>query len=98
MHANKRESISGAASVKILFPFICVYSRQHMSLSEIHAAIPHRPPFLLVDEIVFRTMSKALFAARLSAATNGFSRGTIQNNRLCRACCYAKRHYRPGRC
>lgn len=25
-----------------------------MSLDEIHAAIPHRPPFLLVDEIVSR--------------------------------------------
>jgi 3-hydroxyacyl-[acyl-carrier-protein] dehydratase len=26
-----------------------------MSLDEIHAAIPHRPPFLFVDEIVERT-------------------------------------------
>jgi 3-hydroxyacyl-[acyl-carrier-protein] dehydratase len=26
-----------------------------MSLAEIHAAIPHRPPFLLVDEIVKQT-------------------------------------------
>jgi 3-hydroxyacyl-[acyl-carrier-protein] dehydratase len=25
-----------------------------MSLAEIHAAIPHRPPFLLVDEIISR--------------------------------------------
>ncbi len=29
-----------------------------MSLAEIHAAIPHRPPFLLVDEIVLRAVDK----------------------------------------
>ena len=29
-----------------------------MSLAEIHAAIPHRPPFLLVDEIVSRTADR----------------------------------------
>ena len=31
-----------------------------MTLAEIHAAIPHRAPFLLVDEIVERTRERIL--------------------------------------
>ena len=31
-----------------------------MSIQEIHAAIPHRPPFLLVDEIVERSEDRIL--------------------------------------
>ena len=39
----------------------CAY--YSMSLAEIHAAIPHREPFLLIDEIVEQTRSGS-FAAR----------------------------------
>lgn len=37
-----------------------------MSLAEIHAAIPHRPPFLLVDEIVFRDETRIVCRKRFS--------------------------------
>lgn len=37
-----------------------------MSLAEIHQAIPHRAPFLLVDEIVSRDEKRIVCAKRLS--------------------------------
>jgi len=37
-----------------------------MSLDEIHAAIPHRPPFLLVDEIVSREDNRIVCRKRFS--------------------------------
>jgi 3-hydroxyacyl-[acyl-carrier-protein] dehydratase len=38
-----------------------------MSLAEIHAAIPHRPPFLLVDEIVSQEDNRIVCRKRFGA-------------------------------
>jgi 3-hydroxyacyl-[acyl-carrier-protein] dehydratase len=37
-----------------------------LSLAEIHAAIPHREPFLLIDEIVSRTESRVVCRKRFT--------------------------------
>ena len=47
-----------------------------MTLAEIHAAIPHREPFLLIDEIVERAERGSCAASGLRA-TNIFTPATI---------------------
>ena len=55
-------------------PCLIRLSSNAMSLEEIQAAIPHREPFLLVDEIVERTRT-ASSAARRFTPTSSFSPG-----------------------
>ncbi len=69
-----------------------------MSLDEIHAAIPHRPPFLLVDEIVEREREADRLPQDVSRGDEWFFAGPLSRAiRWCRACCCAKRPCRPGR-
>jgi len=65
-----------------------------MSLAEIEAAIPHRPPFLLIDEIVQRT-NDAIICRKTFKPDEWFFRGhypdypIVPGVLLCEACMQA---------
>ena len=67
-----------------------------MTRQEILAAIPHRDPFLLVDEIVERSDSR-IVGVKTFTGESGFSPATIPAIRWCRGCCFAKRRRNAGR-
>ena len=69
-----------------------------MTREAIKAAIPHREPFLLLDEIVEQTDEPDRLPQDVSPATSSGFAGTIRTFRSRRACCCAKRRCRPGRC
>jgi 3-hydroxyacyl-[acyl-carrier-protein] dehydratase len=54
--------------------------------AEIEAILPHREPFLLIDEVVEFEPGSHVVARRRFAPTSGTSPGTFPDGRSCRVC------------
>jgi 3-hydroxyacyl-[acyl-carrier-protein] dehydratase len=72
--------------------------RSHrLTMSQVTDLIPHRPPFLFVDEIVSESADGLVARRTFRADEDFYQAGTIRARRSRRACCCAKRCFRPAR-